>query len=376
MADFSVKVQVINNTQDAFSAMSGRLATIADEAKYVISQVGRTAVGDLFDTIQSFKTHNDINNCSVDMKNLANALEKIAQLYNTTEKCIINKDFSENRTVLFNGTLLKVGDTILGFVVTEITADGRLVLERDTHILIDVYKALDKYPALKTAMTVLNASHILFTEGPFQDVKQKIIVDFGNWEDDGEAANIGNASGNFDGSVYKFTYITEGEYYKSELEYSVLNVNGEGEISTWDPEKFLTPTNFFNGEAGAGVGNIKGNIRIGMEDDNFNIGIEVDALSAQANANNGMGEVSYTDAAGEKHEGTGLAKGVGASASVVEGAITLQTVKDGKASTVSVSADYLGAGGSAGLAVTDEGMSANIDVEAIIGVGLAISQEW
>lgn len=376
MADFSVKVQVLSNSQESFSTMSGRLADIADEAKYIISKVGRTAVGDLFDTIQSIKTHSDINNCSTDMRNLADALESIAQLYNRTELCIINKDFTENRVVNFFGIPVKVGTSVMGFVVTDVTSDGRLVLERENHIIEDTYHYFDDYPAIQAAMMIACPSISIFTDGLAKDVKQKIIIDYGCWDSDGEASNISNANGSFDGSAYKFTYITEGEYYKSELEYTVLNVNGEGEISSWDPETILSPTNFLNGEAGAGVGNIKGNVRFGTEEDNFNIGIEIDALSAEANINEGIGGVSYKDAAGERQEGNGVSIGAGASASVVEGTITLQAVNDGKASTVSVSGDYLSAGGGAGLAVTDEGMSANLDIEAIVGVGIAISQEW
>lgn len=375
MADFSVKIQVLNSTRESLSAMSGRLENIADEAKYIISQVGRTAVGDLFDTIQSFKTHNDINNCSIDMRKLAEALETVSQIYSRTELCIINKDFTENRVVNFFGIPIKVGVSVMGFVVTDVTSDGRLVLERENHIIEDAYHMFDDYPLLQAAMIAANPSAIHYTHGFMQDVKQKIIIDYGCWENDGEASNIANANGSFDGSACKFTYITEGEYYKSELEYSVFNVNGEGEISG-DLERILNPVNFLSGEAGAGVGNIKGNVRFGTEEDNVNIGIEIDALSAEANINEGIGGVSYKDAAGEKQEGDGVSIGLGASASVVEGAITLQTVKDGKASTVSVSGDYLGAGGSAGLAVTDEGMSANLDVAAILGIGLAISQEW
>ena len=376
MADFSVRVQVLTNSKDNLSVMSCRLESIADEAKYVISQVGRTAVGDLFDTIHSIKTHNDINNCSNDMRNLAKALETIAELYNKTETCIINKNFTENRVIRINGVRLRVGDSFLGCVVSDISEDGKLVLKRETHILKDVYNAFDDYPLIQAAMAVGCSPTYFFAEGFAKDATQTIIIDMFGGEADGDTGNLFNANGSIEGHVQKITYITEGEYYRSEIEVTGLYGEAGGEIRSWDPEALLSPANFLRGEADVGAGNIKGNVRFGTVEDNVNVGLEIDLASAEANINEGIGGISYEDAEGQRQEGNGISVGVGASASVVEGTLTVQTVKDGKASTVAVSTDYLGAGGEAGLAVTDEGISANLDIEAIIGVGIAISQDW
>ncbi len=94
MSDFSVQTKALNSGSGAFQGVSREVQSIADDARRILNQTRSIITIRLAQTNKSQAVYSSISNCSRDMVNLSNALNKISSIYNTYEKRVASKDVS------------------------------------------------------------------------------------------------------------------------------------------------------------------------------------------------------------------------------------------------------------------------------------------
>lgn len=392
MPEYSVRTETLSTASENLKNISTEIGNIASEAKTTLRKTKTSAAAAITDFAKDTVLVASINLCAEDMTSLSDLLAEVTEAYNNSEKCVIDKSFGNSqttdksqdsstsppKTAVFNGITLKEGDAIAGFKIIEITDDGKIIIERERHALLDVYNSILSNPLLKAFAGPLLPLQNLMARQTASDVKQKIIIETGfDNETSGYYNNLGDFDKDCSTSFQKITYVSEGENYKAEFEVTPLDAGAGAQVGGIGESSWLNPASFFAVEAGAAALNIKGNIRQGTEDNNVNIGFDLDAAGAEAAFKNGYGEdIGFVDATGEEQSGTGYSQEMGASASAVNGRAYVQVVVDGIENTVAATAGAGGIGGSGNFAITDNGFSAGVDAEVVAGLGLAISSVW
>lgn len=94
MSDFSVQTKALNSGSGAFQGVSREVQAIADDARRILNQTRSIITIRLAQTNKSQAVYSSISNCSRDMVNLSNALNKISSIYNTYENRVASKDVS------------------------------------------------------------------------------------------------------------------------------------------------------------------------------------------------------------------------------------------------------------------------------------------
>lgn len=395
MPAFYVNTETLSTESENLKTISDEVRSIASETLKILRKTKTSAASSIATLAKDTIVFASINLCAEEMESLSSSLVAVSEIYNNSEKSVIDKSFvkgttTENpynadgtdaKTAVFNGFVFREGDEIvegLGFKVVEITDDGQILIERDTHILVDAYDFILRNPWLKAFAGPLLSLQNYMAKQTASDVKQKIIIETGfDNKTNGHYNNLGDFDKDCSTSFQKITYVSEGEFYKAEFEITPLDAGAGAQVGGIGESSWLNPASFFAGEAGAAAVNIKGNIRQGKENNNVNIGFDFDVASAGVDFKNGYGEdISFVDASGEKQTGTGYSQDMGASASAVSGRAYVQAVVNGVENTVAVTGGAGGVGGSGNIAITDSGFSAGIDAEVVAGLGFAISSVW
>lgn len=393
MADFSVKTEALSTASSNLQNISERIDSIASQVSTVLKNTRRTGAEAITRLAKDTIIVASIGICKDEMHSLSVLLADVAELYANGEKNISDKSFGygtetrkkqngdelfeEVRTATFNGLTLKAGDKIAGFEVTEITENGEIILEREKHIVIDLCDLISDHPEYNLIWGPM-ALWAKTTPSQYEGVSQKIIIQTNpSGKSSGYFNNLSDFDGEASGCIQKITYIEEGKNYKSEIE--VIALEGEAEIggdSTKENPNWLDPSTFMKGEAGVTAAKIKGNIRRGSEENNVNIGFELDIGDAGIGGKNGFGNIEFVDAIGESHEAIGIGQEAKASASAISGRVTAQAVVNGVENTIGVTGGVGGVGASGGWAATDKGFKAEVDAEIIAGLGFVVSSVW
>ena len=379
MSEFSVNTNILEKTSSDLKSISDKLNSIASQADSTLKKTRKSCTESIIRYGKDKIAVGSILCCGQDMLNLSSVLSDVAAIYKNSENNVKDKKFASEKDSDSENLIKKLGTQFFeilekcGFRIVS-TAGGKITIERDKHIFLDSYEYLSKIPVIGNLILPFLMRRTGFDPDQLVGLKQTIVVDFLQGENESQFTNLNNFDGDVSGRIMKITYTAEGDDYKSEIEYSLLDGEAAFSANPLEGADWLAPATLI--KAGGSVVNIKGSVRHGSEKDNVKIGFNFDGPSAGAAIENGIGGIEYTDAAGESHTGNGYTDEKELSASVVSGRVYVQATIDGVQNTVAVSGDAVAAGAGGELAVTDTGVSASVDAEIIAGIGLAISSVW
>lgn len=163
----------------------------------------------------------------------------------------------------------------------------------------------------------------------------------------------------------------------SELSGKVLTAGVSGTLSaSLFKNGRLSPGITLKGEASAFVLQGEASRTLGTEDTNIHAKAEGDLLTASANAQVGIGEVTITNEDGSTTTGYGAQASVGAEAYVAKGKVSGGFTIFGIEFNASVEGKAGGAGVTAGAGVTTEGVSGKLGAGLGLGAGIEFSIDW
>ncbi len=381
MSEFSVKTDIIAKVSSDLQNISDKINNIASQTESTLKNTRKSCTEDIFRYGKDKIVISSILNCKQDILTLSAFLTNTATIYEKCEKNVADKKFSKNKknslkkTARFNGYSFTEGQSIARFKVVEITDSGDIIIERDKHIFLDSYDFLSKIPILNTLILGPLMKKTGFNPEQLVGVKQKIIIEsVPKGKKDGQFNNLGDFDGEASGYVQKITYIAESDDYKSEIEFTSLEGSTGIGANPLEDVDWLSPAMLIKA-SGTGT-KIKGKFRHGTEKDNITTGFDINILDGSINMENGIGNVEFTDAAGESHRGNGFIDEKGASASCVSGRVYVQGTVNSVKNTIAVTGGAGGAGGRGEVAITDNGVAVTADAEILAGLGLAISSVW
>ena len=124
MSEYTVRTEALANASSNLKSISDRISEIASETGTVLRNTRRTGAEAITRLAKDTIMVGSVRLCSEEMKTLATLLETVAELYHTSERYVIEKDFKAAQEYMKGFS--DDGFADLGqFDMTEVYLDGR-----------------------------------------------------------------------------------------------------------------------------------------------------------------------------------------------------------------------------------------------------------
>lgn len=294
-----------------------------------------------------------------------NSYDNVSQKISDSVSKVIIKETANNRTEISLESQITtqsnplVGKRIGAYQVVEQTTD-KIVLERvetdgSPINLQDVF--------FRGSLSALNA---LFDKS----VTNKIIIKpKGSFEETTDLSDLTDLEAIASRTELTVTIVEDGKYFDQETIFDLVSTNidvetGNGGIDGTISD--LEAPSSGNASVKASLADVRSTVRIGTEENNVHFTIGGEAVSGEAGLATGTGDVTYTDANGNKRSGKGVSYNVNADATAVEGkvsgGITINKVNVDVAGGIGVDASI-----GAKVAATDSGVAIAADLPIVSG---------
>lgn len=368
MSDFMVKTNNLDQIAGRLSTASNKVDKLADEARSIILNTRASLSTRLVEYAKATIIHSSVSNCASDLKNLSNALDEAASIYEKYEKKLMGewtildeivdqiRDFFPDFDIKLFGEMFSYEeDGNGGFWNSEgsVITIGSIITNKIFGI--DVTKTIE--------------GKVLGYE---TDTKAGM-----KWKPEEGEANM-SANGSIKGYLFGYESETSTDFGKLKKGITIGEVGTTGSIglSILDDGKFR-PSLFGKLEGSAAVLKGEAGGQIGSDQNNIHINADGTLLGAEADIEVGLGVIEVVDEkTGQKSTEFGVKGEVSAEAYLAEGKVQGGFSVFGIDINVGISGKAGGAGVEAGGSITTGGVSGEIGAGLGLGAGLEISIDW